>query len=122
MFEIDIQREFAAAHNLRGYNGNCSSLHGHNWVVQAFVQAEDLDEIGIAIDFRSLKKEIDEILDELDHVCLNDLDAFKEINPTSEHLAKYIYEKLSKRFNSENVNVSKVRVCESQGSGATYFA
>ncbi len=122
MFEIDIQREFAAAHSLRGYNGNCSSLHGHNWVVQAFVKTADLDKIGIAVDFRSLQKEIDEILDELDHSCLNELDAFSDKNPTSENLAKYIFEKLSGCFNTENVKVSKVRVCESPGSGATYFA
>ena len=59
MFEIDIQREFASAHCLKGYNGNCSEVHGHNWVVQAFVQAQELDEIGIAMDFRALKNELD---------------------------------------------------------------
>ena len=120
MFEIDIERDFSAAHYLKGYNGDCSSLHGHNWVVQAFVKTGDLDEIGIAMDFRSLKKEIDDILSELDHVCLNDAEFFKDINPTSENLAKFIFEELSGRLNSDSIKVSKVRVCESPGSGATY--
>ena len=122
MFEIDIEREFSAAHFLRGYNGDCSSLHGHNWVVQAYAQADDLDEIGIALDFRSLKREIDDILSKLDHVCLNEIEAFKNMNPTSENLAKHIFEELSRRLNSDSVKVSKVRVCESPGSGATYSA
>ena len=122
MFEIDIERDFAAAHCLKGYNGDCSALHGHNWIVQAFVKTGDLDEIGIAVDFRRLKQEIDDILSQLDHSCLNDLEVFKDKNPTSENLAKYIYEELTERMNTESVTVSRVRVCESPGSGATYSA
>ena len=121
MFEIDIQREFASAHRLKGYNGNCSSLHGHNWTVQAFVQAEKLDEIGIAIDFKKLKRVLDKILDALDHKCLNEIPPFDQNNPTSENLAKYIYETLSEQINDTKAKVTKVRVCESPGSGASYF-
>jgi len=121
MFEIDIQREFASAHCLKGYNGNCSEIHGHNWVVQAFVQAEELDGIGIAMDFRSLRNELEDILKSLDHSFLNKIPPFDKINPTSENLAKFIFEKLSEKINSEKVKVSKIRVCESPGSGATYI-
>jgi len=121
MYEIDIQREFSAAHTLKGYNGNCSSLHGHNWTVQATVKSPILDEIGIAVDFRALKKEIDIIIEELDHTNLNDLESFIDNNPTSEQLAKYIFDRLSQKLNSDNVKVAKIRVCESPGSGATYY-
>lgn len=121
MYEIDIQREFSAAHTLKGYNGNCSSLHGHNWTVQATVKSPVLDEIGIAVDFRALKREIDIIIEELDHTNLNDLEPFIENNPTSEQLAKYIFDRLSQKLNSDNVKVAKIRVCESPGSGATYY-
>ena len=121
MFEVDIVREFSAAHCLRGYQGNCSSLHGHNWSVQVFVRAEKLDDIGIAVDFRKLKEELDIILEELDHTNLNDIAAFKAENPTSEFLAKYIFILLKDKMNDDNVSVYKVRVCESPGSGASYF-
>lgn len=121
MYEIDIQRDFSAAHTLKGYNGNCSSLHGHNWTVQATVIAPVLDEIGIALDFKALKKELDVIIAELDHTNLNELKPFIEENPTSERLAKYIFDKLSIKFNNGEIKVSKVRVCESPGSGATYY-
>ncbi len=121
MFELDITREFSGAHSLRGYNGACQSLHGHNWTIQIFVQAEKLDEIGMSVDFRVLKRELDAILEELDHKYLNELPEFAEKNPTSENLAQYIYRRLAGAVNDDNVKVSRVRVCESASSGASYF-
>lgn len=122
MFEIDITREFSAAHCLRGYQGNCSELHGHNWTVMAVVKSPTLDEIGIALDFRKLKSELDAILDEFDHTNLAENESFKELNPTSEVLAMVIYKKLSAKLNDGRICVDRVRVCESPGSGATYYA
>lgn len=121
MFEIDIERSFSAAHNLRGYKGDCSLLHGHNWTVQVIVRVEDLDEIGIAIDFRKLKAELDAILGEFDHKNLSDLPVFSKSNPTSEKIAKVIFEKISEKINSNHTKVFRVRVSESPGSGASYF-
>lgn len=121
MFEIDIQRDFSAAHMLRGYNGNCSALHGHNWTVQVTVSSPVLDNIGIAVDFRALKNELDTIITELDHTNLNEMAPFIDKNPTSEQLAKYIFDRLAIKLNNDTIKVSKIRVCESPGSGATYF-
>ena len=121
MFEIDITREFSAAHCLRGYQGNCSNLHGHNWTVMAVVQADKLDEIGIALDFKKLKKSLDAILDEFDHANLSELAYFQHQNPTSEILAKKIFESLAAQMDDDRINVARVRVCESPGSGATYI-
>ncbi len=121
MFELDVTREFSGAHALRGYNGTCQDLHGHNWTIQVFVQSPELDEIGIAVDFRVLKRELDAILEELDHKYLNELPEFLEKNPTSENLAQYIYRRLAKTVNDGKVKVARVRVCESRSSGASYF-
>ena len=121
MFELDITREFSGAHSLRGYNGDCKCLHGHNWIIQVFVQSEELDEVGIAVDFKVLKKELNSILEELDHKYLNDLEIFKDCNPTSENLARYIYKRLPAAVNDGKAKVSKVRVCESLTSGASYY-
>ncbi len=121
MFEVDIERDFSAAHCLRGYQGNCSNLHGHNWTVQVYVRAEKLDEVGIAVDFRKLKGETEQLLDEFDHTNISELEYFKDSNPTSELIAKVIFNKLSEKLNDNRVKVHRVRVCESPGSGATYF-
>lgn len=121
MYEIDITREFSAAHCLKGYQGNCSALHGHNWVVTAVVKADELDQLGIAVDFRKLKSELDAFLMELDHKDLSTLEYFKKENPTSEKIAKLIFDKLSEKINQKGIAIDRVRVCESAGSGATYY-
>jgi 6-pyruvoyltetrahydropterin/6-carboxytetrahydropterin synthase len=121
MFEVDIVRSFSAAHCLRGYQGDCSKLHGHNWTVQAVISAKELDEIGIAVDFKKLKSELDGILDEFDHSNISEHPAFIDLNPTSENIAKTVYKMLAAKMNDDNVKVARVRVCESPGSGATYF-
>jgi 6-pyruvoyltetrahydropterin/6-carboxytetrahydropterin synthase len=55
MYELKIEDSFAAAHNLRGYKGQCEELHGHNWKVELVVRADQLDSVGLAIDFQELK-------------------------------------------------------------------
>ena len=121
MFELDVEREFSSAHNLKGYNGNCSEKHGHNWGVQVFVRSNSLDEIGIAVDFKALKRELDAILLELDHKDLNTIPPFDTINPTSENIARIIYQELSRRLNDDRIKVARVSVEESPGSRASYF-
>jgi 6-pyruvoyltetrahydropterin/6-carboxytetrahydropterin synthase len=121
MFELDITREFSAAHRLAGYNGLCSALHGHNWTVQVFIRAKQLDEIGIAADFTVIKRELSAILADFDHKYLNELPDFQGINPTSENIARILFEKLDAAIDIPGVKLDRVRVCESPTSGATYI-
>jgi 6-pyruvoyltetrahydropterin/6-carboxytetrahydropterin synthase len=121
MFEIDITRSFSAAHCLRGYQGECAALHGHNWTVQAVLRVKELDKIGIAVDFKKLKRDLDAILDDFDHTNISDCPMFSDLNPTSEVIAKTIYEILFPKINDGNVKLHRIRVCESPSSGATYF-
>jgi 6-pyruvoyltetrahydropterin/6-carboxytetrahydropterin synthase len=121
MYELMIETHFSAAHQLRGYGGDCEKLHGHNWKVQVHVIAESLNELDIAIDFHELKEITNEIIAPLDHSFLNDIFPFTEKNPSSENLAKWIYDSLKKRINYENLHVSAVTVWESETSSATYF-
>jgi 6-pyruvoyltetrahydropterin/6-carboxytetrahydropterin synthase len=121
MFEVSIERAFSAAHHLRGYVGDCSRLHGHNWVVKVMVQTEQLDKIGISMDFRKLKTELDKVLEELDHCNLNELKIFEGTNPTSEEISRFIYRKLSSKINTDAVKVSRVTIFESETTSASYF-
>ena len=121
MFENEIERCFSAAHQLRGYNGNCSNLHGHNYRVTVTVRSNELDRIGIALDFRKLKQELDSLLEEYDHRNLSELPEFQELNPTSEVLARTIYRRMGEKMNGGPIRVWKVRVGESDSSAVTYF-
>ena len=117
MYRVKVIKSFSAAHNLRGYEGNCENLHGHNWKVEATLCGGALDNVGMLTDFRILKKALKSIIDDLDHSYLNDNPVFKTLNPTSENLASYIYHELEKTFPKM---VDKVVVWESEDSAAEY--
>lgn len=120
MFEIEIDRSFSAAHQLKGYDGDCRNLHGHNYEVTVTVAADTLNEVGIALDFKKLKAALDSVIAPYDHHNLSELPDFQEINPTSEVLARVIYRKMSALLNDGNVRVAKVRIGESASSRLTY--
>ena len=121
MFDIEIRRTFSAAHQLKGYDGDCRNLHGHNYNVIAVVRTAKLNEIGIALDFKRLKAALDEILDGYDHKNLSELPEYSQVNPTSEVMAMNIYRRLSGLINDGNVKVYSIRNEESASSGCTYF-
>jgi len=121
MFELTAETTFSAAHQLKGYRGKCERLHGHNWKVQVHVVAEKLNEIDIAIDFHEIKRLTNEVISSLDHNILNEVFPFTEKNPSSENIAKWIYDSLRKKVDSENVHLSSVTVWESDTSSATYY-
>lgn len=95
MYILTVEDYISAAHQLVGYQGKCENIHGHNWKVEISVYGEKLNDVGLLIDFHDLKKMIKEVLDEFDHTQLNDTEPFKNINPSSEHLSRVIYEKMS---------------------------
>lgn len=121
MFELMVETTFAAAHQLRGYKGKCEQVHGHNWKVQVHVIAERLNDIDIAMDFHDLKNILNEVIEPLDHSFLNDIFPFTEKNPSSENMAKWIYDSLNKKLSNEQVQVSAVTVWESDSASATYY-
>jgi len=120
MYRLTIQTHFAAAHNLINYQGDCENLHGHNWKVEVTVAAHALDKSGLGIDFKILKRHTNELLDSLDHKYLNDLEPFSDISPSSENIARYLFERLEKSLNNDNVTVEKVNVWESENACASY--
>lgn len=121
MFEISIQTSFASAHRLRGYEGVCENIHGHNWKVKVTVRTENLDDIGIGIDFKSLKKTADDILGLLDHKDINTIEPFNRINPSSENIAKWLFEELSLKYKGLPVLVHRVDIKETDFCTASYF-
>ena len=96
MYELTVIVEFEAAHRIVDYPGKCNRLHGHNWSVEVNVVGTKLNDLGMLIDFKELKKEVNQMIDRLDHYYLNEIEAFKIMNPTAENIAKYIYEELEK--------------------------
>ncbi len=120
MYELAVTDEFCAAHALRDYNGPCERLHGHNYVVQIAVVGDNLNDQGLLIDFRDLKGALAEVLRGIDHQNLNDLDAFREASPTSEVIARYIYEQLEGPLRRLGVTLRRVTIWETSKASASY--
>jgi 6-pyruvoyltetrahydropterin/6-carboxytetrahydropterin synthase len=121
MFHIFIKSHFSAGHHLRDYPGNCERPHGHNWKVEVTVKADSLDNLGMGIDFKILKAEVNKVLDTLDHHDLNGLASFQSVNPSSENIAVYIFNTLQNDLSTGRYGVHSVTVRETDNSGVTYF-
>ena len=117
MYEVKIETNFSSAHHLLNYKGKCENMHGHNWKVEVSVSGCELDKSNILVDFKLLKKEVNEIIEYLDHKDLNTLEEFKNESPSSEFIARFIYNKAKEKFPC----VSRVDVWETATSRASYF-
>lgn len=121
MYRIGVWDHFSSAHYLRNYQGKCEHIHGHNWKVEVVLEGGQLDKSGMLLDFGILKKHLKDIMAILDHKCLNeDVEFFKEISPSSENIARFIFQELSKRLENKDVKVFEVRVFESENSYAIF--
>ncbi len=121
MYDVVVEQEISAAHQLKGYQGKCENLHGHNWKVRLEVTASELNEIGLAVDFVELKAMLKEVLEAYDHSMLNDLPEFSGINPTSENLARLLYGQCREKIKDRKLQMKAVTVWESPRSFTRYY-
>jgi 6-pyruvoyltetrahydropterin/6-carboxytetrahydropterin synthase len=121
MFVVSVQAHYDSAHFLRHYKGKCEKLHGHRYVVELALAANELNEAGIAYDFVDVKKHLRGLANQLDHENLNDLVPFTELEPSAENQARYFYEEMRRLLPAEMRDaVLYVRVWETPTQWATY--
>lgn len=121
MFEVTIEQTFAAGHALRNYRGKCENVHGHNYRCQVTMEGDQLDRVGLLMDFVELKKSVQSVIDRLDHQWLNDFPPFDVLNPSAENMAKYIYDEVLKSIATPpGVRLESVRLWETDTSYAVY--
>ncbi|MHB1660537.1 MAG: 6-carboxytetrahydropterin synthase QueD [bacterium] len=124
MYDLKVISDFSSAHALRGYNGKCENIHGHNWQIELIVASDILNEIGLVIDFKLLKRYLNEMIEMLDHKFINETEFFKAVNPSAENIAKFIYEGLEEKLISNkhaDIFVKRVNVYETASSMASYY-
>jgi len=120
VYEVKVISDFSAAHLLRNFRGKCENLHGHNWKIKVVLRDSKLNEAGLLMDFGEIKHATRDLLGEIDHKYLNDLPSFKDQNPSSENIARYLFEQLSVRLNTESRYVFSVSAWESADACATF--
>ena len=121
MYDVTVKTGFAAAHQLRLYDGKYENLHGHNWTAQVTVEADELDPIGVGIDFVKLKAMVEKNLSELDYHNINEVPPFDEQNPSAENIARWLFLKLKVEVNTNSTRIKRVEIFEMEGCGSSYF-
>ncbi|QTA78186.1 6-carboxy-5,6,7,8-tetrahydropterin synthase [Desulfonema limicola] len=126
MFELKVVTRFAAAHQLKMVGAKCENLHGHNWKIEVYVGGKELNKAGVLVDFGEIKKYVAEIMQQIDHKFLNELELFNDnIPPSSENIALYIARALQDKIDGsigDSVKVTRVAAWESEDACATYIA
>ena len=117
MYSLRVESNFSAAHNLRAYKGKCEELHGHNWKIEAIAESETLDGTGMVMDFKLIKNKLNKVLDKFDHQYLNKVKPFDKTNPTSENIARFIFETLKPKL----AGLKSITVWENPTSSAVYY-
>jgi len=120
VYELTVTGTFAAAHNLKNFQGPCESLHGHNWKVEVTVAGSELDQAGMVIDFGEIKRLTGSILQDLDHTYLNELSAFRGRSPSSENIAHHVFHRLEEMLGGR-ARVVKVTAWESDTARVCYL-
>lgn len=137
MYTIVARKHFDSAHFLKGYQGACSNLHGHRWVVEAEASAESLVASGekrdMVLDFGDLKKALEALVKPLDHQLIYEKGSISEgflialaeegftsvalpIRPTAEALARWFFDELETKI----CGLSRVTVYETPDNAASY--
>jgi 6-pyruvoyltetrahydropterin/6-carboxytetrahydropterin synthase len=109
-----LQKDFTfdSAHFLTDYHGKCEVLHGHTYHLSVTLQGEPFTD-GMILDFSIVKEIVSQnVLTKLDHTLLNDL--FK--NPTTEIIAKWIFDRLDPIFKTDRYSLYEVRLSETETS------
>lgn len=119
-YNLKVLIEFSAAHALRGYVGDCARLHGHNWKIEAEINTTHLNEIGIAVDFKEIRKSMKEIADTLDHQYLNEIPPFDTLNPTAENVAAWFYKQLAPMIYSATHKLRAITLWETERASVRY--
>jgi 6-pyruvoyltetrahydropterin/6-carboxytetrahydropterin synthase len=121
VYEVEITTGFSAAHLLRNYNGKCERLHGHNYKVAVAARASSPEAGGLVIDFVELKRAANTVANRLDHVFLNEIKPFDELEPSAENIAAYFFREIAQLLNERAALLYSVSIWESDTSRATFI-
>ena len=124
MYEVVVEDEFSAAHFLKLYDGSWEKRHGHNWKVAVTVRASELDSMGVVTDFEMLRPLLKKVLKRFSEIAINEHPDFnnEKLNPSTENIARRIYDHLNAEFKSQNAALVKVTVWETPDASASFYA
>ena len=137
MYYLKAEASFDAAHFLAGYQGKCSNIHGHHWIVQMKICSDtlqsDAQQRGMLVDFSQLKHDLKALADTLDHTLIYETNTLRaqtlqalteegfamteiDFRPTAENFSKYFFD----RMTEHGYHVAQATVYETPNNCACY--
>jgi 6-pyruvoyltetrahydropterin/6-carboxytetrahydropterin synthase len=118
-YVLEVAGRFEAAHHLTSYRGAPEPVHGHSWRVVARLEADRLDEEGIAFDFVAVRSALDRLTARLDHRHVNEVPPFDRLSPSTERLAEWFHAELARELGA-GAPLAAVTVFEGPDASATF--
>lgn len=130
-YKVTKRIEFCYGHRLLNYQGKCKNLHGHNALLEIDVESDELDSLGMVVDFHVVRDVVKSWVDEhIDHklilgkhdplaAAIRELDQpvfLLDDNPTAENISKRIFLEARER----GLPVTEVRLWETTTGCARY--
>jgi 6-pyruvoyltetrahydropterin/6-carboxytetrahydropterin synthase len=119
MYEIRVQAQFYAAHRVRLANRQLEPIHDHDFQVEAVLRGPTLNEDGVLIDFKTVQRALRRIVEPLSDTDLGSALLLAGLNPSSENLARKLFEALSREIGPQ-APLAAVYVREAPGCVAGY--
>lgn len=108
-FDVRIETSFRARHRV-GPDGNSAAEHEHDWRVVVQASSTELDRISIVVDFRKLRGQTEELLDELRGTALEEHPELGKNSATAEQVARWLLHGLARKNRGEAYRITAVEV------------
>lgn len=121
MYAVTVRRDFIAQHFLTVPNpGPEGELHSHHFELEVALDGPSLNEYGYLVDIDQVNGVLDDIESRYRDATLNDLPEFEGRNPSVEHFARIIADRIDEAIDTDPINAIAVTVWEDQTAAATY--
>lgn len=121
MYTLAVRRDFIARHFLVGGNWGAENFpNSHHYVLELRLEGETLDQHGYLCDIVEVEQHLDEIVGEYKDQMLNEKPEFAGLNPSLEHFARILAERLNERINAPSLSVLEVVLWENERAWAAY--
>ena len=121
MYAMSVRTDFIAQHFLIGGDwGPENERNSHHYVLELQLEGSELDEHGYLVDIVQVEQELGEVRRDYGDHLLNDLPEFAGLNPSIEHFARIVCQRLGRRLAAPNLSGIAVRLWENELASASY--
>jgi 6-pyruvoyltetrahydropterin/6-carboxytetrahydropterin synthase len=121
MYMVTVKRDFIARHFLIGGDwGSENELHAHHYIIELELSGPELDRHGYLVDIVDIERHLDEAVTDFRERTLNELPEFDGLNPSIEHFARILAERLNGAIRAANLSRLAVRIWENDIAWASF--